>query len=156
MSALVRKIIVDSRAFLNNAPAQSGTFELPEIIELYGNEALYLQSFHCVASWLSIDATNDTMYMIENGVTTVARAVKLPHAAYDADSLATQLQTALNGAGKVTPGQYTVNRVVSADAAVASSAWSTARLYQIQLQGGTFGFLTTATLRAHPSTTPRG
>ena len=80
MSALVRKIIVDSRAFLDNAPAQSGTFELPEIIELYGNEALYLQSFHCVASWLSIDATNDTMYMIENGVTTVARAVKLPHA----------------------------------------------------------------------------
>ena len=106
MSALVRKIIVDSGAFLNNAPAESGTFELPEIIELYGNEALYLQSFHCVASWLSIDATNDTMYLIENGVTTVARAVKLPHAAYDADSLATQLQTALNGAGKVTPGQY--------------------------------------------------
>jgi len=32
MSALVRKIIVDSRAFLNNAPAQSGTFELPEIV----------------------------------------------------------------------------------------------------------------------------
>ena len=45
MSTIVRKIIVDSRAFLNNAPAQSGTFELPEIIELYGNEALYLQPF---------------------------------------------------------------------------------------------------------------
>ena len=29
MSTVVRKIIVDSRAFLNNAPAQSGTFELP-------------------------------------------------------------------------------------------------------------------------------
>ena len=40
MSTIVRKIIVDSRAFLNNAPAQSGTFELPEIIELYGNEAV--------------------------------------------------------------------------------------------------------------------
>ena len=40
MSALVRKIIVDSRAFLDNAPAQSGTFELPEIIELYGNLSL--------------------------------------------------------------------------------------------------------------------
>ena len=89
-----------------------------------------------MASWLSIDATNDTMYLIENGVTTVARAVKLPHAAYDADSLATQLQTALNGAGKVTPGQYTVNRVVSAGATVVSSASSTARLYQIQLSGG--------------------
>jgi len=136
MSALVRKIIVDSRAFLNNAPAQSGTFELPEIVELYGNEALYLQSFHCVASWLSIDATNDTMYLIENGTTTVARSVKLPHAAYDADSLATQLQTALNGSGKVTPGQYTVNRVVSADSTVVTSASSTARLYQIQLSGG--------------------
>ena len=64
MSALVRKIIVDTRAFLNNAPAQSGTFELPEIIELYGNAALYLQSFHCVASWLSIDSTNDTLSLI--------------------------------------------------------------------------------------------
>ena len=81
-----------------------------------------------MASWLSIDATNDTMFMLENGVTTTARAVKLPHAAYDADSLATQLQTALNGAGKITPGQYTVNRVVSADATVVSSASSTARL----------------------------
>ena len=137
MSALVRKIIVDSRAFLNNAPAQSGTFELPEIVELYGNEALYLQSFHCVASWLSVDSTNDTMYLIENGTTTVARTVKLPHAAYDADSLATQLQAALNGAGKITPGQYSVNRVVSADASVVSSGSATARLFQIQLSGGT-------------------
>ena len=89
-----------------------------------------------MASWLSIDSTNDTMYLIENGTTTVSRAVKLPHAAYDADSLATQLQTALNGAGEVTPGQYTVNRVVSADSSVVSSGSATARLFQIQLSGG--------------------
>ena len=119
--------------------------------------ALYLQSFHCVASWLSIDSTNDTMYLIENGTTTVARAVKLPHAAYDADSLATQLQTALNGAGKVTPGQYTVNRVVSADASVVSSGSATARLSRSSSAGGrTSGSPTTATFRALPSTTPCG
>ena len=138
MSATVRKIIVDSRAFLNNAPAQSGTFQLPQIIELYGSQALYLQSFHCVASWLSIDATNDPMYMIENGVTTVARAVKLPHAAYDADSLATQLQSALNGTDKTVQGTYTVTRVVSSDAAVVTSALATARLYQITLTNANF------------------
>ena len=138
MSALVRKIIVDSRAFLNNAPAQSGTFELPEIVELYGNEALYLQSFHCVVSWLSIDATNDTLFVLEfEGTNNVARAVKLPHAAYDADSLATQLQTALNGSGKTIHATYTVNRVVSADSSVVSSGSATARLFQIQLSGGT-------------------
>ena len=108
MSTVVRKIIVDSRAFLNNAPAQSGTFELPEIIELYGNEALYLQSFHCVASWLSIDATNDTMYILEWQYSNKARAVTIPHAAYDADSLVTQLESALNGTGKTVAGTYTV------------------------------------------------
>ena len=108
MSTIVRKIIVDSRAFLNNAPAQSGTVELPEIIELYGNEALYLQSFHCVASWLSVDATNDTMYVMEWSLSNQARAVVIPHAACDADSLVTQLQSALNSNGKIVTGSYTV------------------------------------------------
>ena len=102
MSAAVRKIIVDSRAFLNNAPAQNGVFELPESIEMYGHEAIYLQSIHCVASWLSVDGTNNCMYILENGTTTQARTVKIPYAAYDADSLATQLQGALNG--KTVPG----------------------------------------------------
>ena len=136
MSTVVRKIIVDSRAFLNNAPAQQGTFELPEIILLYGNEALYLQSFHCVASWLSIDATNDTMYILEWQLSDRPRAVKIPHAAYDADSLATQLQAALNGADKTLTGVYTVTRVVSSDATVVTSASATARLHQITLSDG--------------------
>jgi hypothetical protein len=136
MSVAVRKIIVDSRAFLNNAPASLGIFELPEDIQLYGNEALYLQSFHCVASWLSVDSTNDTMYLVEFGTTTVNRTIMIPDAAYDADSLATQLQNELNGSGKTVSGTYTVTRVVSSNPDVVTSASATARLYTISLSGG--------------------
>ena len=40
----VKKIIVDSRYFVNNAPAGKGTFELAEIVEIHGSQVLYLES----------------------------------------------------------------------------------------------------------------
>ena len=82
----VRKIIVDSRSFLNNAPAGNGVFELPESIDFCENQCLYLESFHCMASWLSVDATNNTIFIIEYGSHTTARTIRIPDAAYDADS----------------------------------------------------------------------
>ena len=42
----VKKIIVDSRYFVNNAPAGKGTFELAEIVEIHGSQVLYLESFN--------------------------------------------------------------------------------------------------------------
>ena len=41
----VKKIIVDSRYFVDNAPAGKGTFELAEIVEVHGSQVLYLESF---------------------------------------------------------------------------------------------------------------
>ena len=37
----VKKIIVHSRYFVNNAPAGKGTFELAEIVEIHGSQVLY-------------------------------------------------------------------------------------------------------------------
>ena len=34
----VRKIIIDSRYFLNDAPAGKGTFELSEIVEIHNSQ----------------------------------------------------------------------------------------------------------------------
>ena len=129
----VRKIIVDSRSFLNNAPAGNGVFELPESLDIFQNEFLYLQSFHCMASWLSVDATNNTMFIIEYGVNTTARTIRIPDAAYDADSLAAELQSSLNAPGKSIRGVYSVTRVDSASPDVIVSASATARLYTITL-----------------------
>ena len=36
----VKKIIVDSRYFVDNAPAGKGTFELAEIVEVHGSQVL--------------------------------------------------------------------------------------------------------------------
>ena len=129
----VRKIIVDSRSFLANGPAENGVFELPESIDIYENECLYLQSFHCMASWLSVDGSNNTMFILECGVNTTAGAIRIPYAAYDADSLAAELQSSLNGNGKSVHGVYSVTRVVSANPDVVVSASATARLYTITL-----------------------
>ena len=78
------------------------------------------------------------MYVMEWGVSNQARAVVIPHAAYDADSLAAQLQSALNGTGKTVAGTYTVTRVVSANADVVTSASATARLYNTTLTNANF------------------
>jgi len=136
MSATTRKIIVDSRYF-SSGNASSGTFEIPEDIEIAGHEALYLQSFHMIASWLSIDYSNDQFRIVEeqaNGTTT-ARTLTISHAPYDADSLALQLQNQLNAAGKTVLGTYSVTRVSSSDPTVAVSASASSRYYRITLGG---------------------
>ena len=63
----VKKIIVDSRYFVDNAPAGKGTFELAEIVEVQGSQELYLESFQCVNSWFTVDDSNCNHYIIEQG-----------------------------------------------------------------------------------------
>ena len=63
----VKKIIVDSRYFVNNAPAGKGTFELSEIVEIHGSQVLYLESFQCANSWFTVDDSNCNLYIIEQG-----------------------------------------------------------------------------------------
>ena len=63
----VKKIIVDSHYFVNNAPAGKGTFELAEIVEIHGSQVLYLESFQCANSWYIVDDSNCNLYIIEQG-----------------------------------------------------------------------------------------
>ena len=137
MTSTTRKIIVDSRYF-SSGNASNGTFEIPEDIEIAGHEALYLQSFHMIASWLSIDYSNDQFRIIEektNGQV-FARTLTISHAPYDADSLTVQLQNQLNGSDKKVLGTYSVARVSSGDPTVAVSASASSRYYRITLSGG--------------------
>ena len=118
MSSSARKIIVDSRYFLNNAPAQSGTFELPDTITLYDQDVLCLQQLHCMVRWWTIDDSNDTIYLIEQQAVgagiKAARIVKLVHGPYDIDSLASQLATQLSDSSKTTVrGDYQIKKTTS-------------------------------------------
>ena len=132
-----RKIIVDSHYF-SSGDASSGTFEIPEDIEIAGHEALHLQSFHMIASWLSIDYPNDQFRIVEeqtNG-TTRGRTITISHAPYDdTDSLALQMQAQLNANDKTVLGTYSVTRVSSGDPSVAVSASASSRYYRITLSG---------------------
>ena len=127
MNSSARKIIVDSRYFLNNASAESGTFELPETITLYDQDVLYLQQFHCMVSWWTIDDSNDTIYLIEQhevgaGLKT-ARIMKIIHGPYDIDSLASQLATQLNDSSKTTVrGDYQIKKTTSNNSSVAAAS----------------------------------
>ena len=114
----VRKIIVDSRYFVSGG-ASSGVYELPEIVEIYGTQALFLEQFSLMNTWFSIDDTNNQFYVIEwkygtQGQTIFntfqPRIITMPIAPYDINSFATQLETALNGPGKFIHGQYVVSR----------------------------------------------
>ena len=60
----VRKLIVDSRYFISGN-ASSGTFELPEIVEIHGTQALYLEQMSLMNTWFSVDETNNQLYLIE-------------------------------------------------------------------------------------------
>ena len=86
-----------------------------------------------IASWLSIDYSNDQFRIVEdqaNGTTT-ARTLNTSHAPYDADSLALQLQNQLNAAGKTVLGTYSVTRVSTSDPTVSVSASASSRYYRI-------------------------
>ena len=60
----VRKLIIDSRYFISGN-ASSGTFELPEIVEIHGTQALYLEQMSLMNTWFSVDETNNQFYVIE-------------------------------------------------------------------------------------------
>ena len=141
MKSSARKIIVDSRYFLNNAPAQSGTFELPETITLHDQDVLYLQQFHCMCSWYTVDSSNDTIYLIEQqavgaGIKT-ARIVKLIHGPYDIDSLASQLETQLNDISKMTvTGNCQIKKITSNNFSVTGASSAIYRYFTFYLTGG--------------------
>ena len=56
MAETVRKIIVDSRYFASE-DAGSGTYELPEVVEIHRTQVLYLEQFSLTNTLYSVDET---------------------------------------------------------------------------------------------------
>ena len=127
----VRKIIIDSRYFLNDAPAGKGTFELSEIIEIHNSQVLFLESFQCVNSWFTCDTSNNSIYLIENGSSGVfsARIATIAPCPYDSDSLGSAIQDALNAGRAPGIGSYTVTRSTSNSSTSTTGVGSTAFRY---------------------------
>ena len=141
MSTAARKIIVDSRYFLRGGTAESGTFELPEVITLYDKDVLYLQQFHCTVSWWTIDDSNDTMYLIEQsaigaGLKT-CRTIKIVHGPYDIDSFAAQLTLQMNDGAKTTVrGDYQIKKTTAGNFNEQNASSSLYRYFTFYLTGG--------------------
>ena len=120
MAASVRKIYVDSR--FGKGTASRFDYELSETVTCNDGCVAYITGFTCPVSFLSVQkGLNDRVFWLEcdfsyavgtdfqpDFLTVTARILTLPPAVYNALTLATVLQDALNGAGKVVPGTYAV------------------------------------------------
>jgi hypothetical protein len=107
---------------LISGDAGSGVYQLPEIVEIHGTQALYLEQFSAINSWLSVDETCNQFYIVEWSHGTKhgnifnnfrPRALTLPIVAYNANALATQAHTLLNGTDKMVTSTYTIERTLS-------------------------------------------
>ena len=101
--ALPFKILIDSR------PATTGTSEsfqvsLPETLRLNPDIAMYVNSATCTNTFLPtgtvVDAQRKAIYFLERerGSAMVLNRAILPERTYDAEALASALQTAMNAA----------------------------------------------------------
>ena len=134
----VKKIIVDSRYFVDNAPAGKGTFELAEIVEIHGSQVLYLETFQCANSWFTVDDSNCNLYILEQakaGDWNTPRIAKIQSAPYDSDSFGQALENALNK-GKIVSGTYSVTRVTSNASSISAVGNAAFRFYGVTLTGG--------------------
>ena len=114
----IRKLIIDSRFFVVGN-ASSGVFELPEVVEIHGTQALYLEQMSLMNTWFSVDETNNQFYVIEwryGAAGTSAfnafqpRIITIPGAPYDINNFLTTVQERLNGPDKFIHGRYMVSR----------------------------------------------
>ena len=134
----VKKIIVDSRYFVDNAPAGKGTFELSEIVEIHGSQVLYLESFQCANSWYTVDDSNCNLYILEQanaGDWNIPRIAQIATAPYDSDSFGVALENALN-LGKAVSGSYSVLRSTSNATSAGSIGNAAFRFCTVSLTGG--------------------
>ncbi len=61
------KLFVDSRYAVSGS-GSSIEYEIPGGIDLKPNTKVWLSEFTCVASWRTVDASNDTPFLQEEGV----------------------------------------------------------------------------------------
>ena len=97
-----RKIYIDSR-FLQSGTPSSFDFELPEIIDLPRDTVAYITEFTAVCGWDTVNSSNSNFYIVEQaGGVSKGRIVELTKQPYDSESLRAELESKLNGAGKLT------------------------------------------------------
>ena len=126
-----------SKVFLDSRFAQPDgkTFLIPgEALLLNPESRCWLAEFTCVASWDTIDSSNNTFQITETfAATTATRTVTLfPPGPHDLESLRSALQESLNFGKPSFMGDYTVSRLDTA------GSGSTARRYGIEQSNGTF------------------
>ena len=123
------KLFLDSRYALSD-----GSFLIPgEAILMEPSSRCWLSEFTCVASWDTIDSTNNRLAVRENGVN---RLLTIPSGPHDLESLRSDLETQLNSGAPAGYGPYTVTRTSS------GTGGSTFRTFTITTAGAAFGIPT--------------
>ena len=97
------KVYVDSRY----ATTKKGSeYEIPGGVQMKPSTRCWLSEFTCVAAWHTVDATNNSMHLLEGEV---HRALEKPQGVYDLESLRVDLQAALNSVSRsASMGTYSV------------------------------------------------
>jgi len=104
MRSHVTKVYVDSRY----SQGDGKTFDLHEgNLVMSPDTKMYLSEFSCVASWNTIDATNNAL-VVTDGAILADRILTIPEGPHDIDSLREAFEVALNATGY---GLYTVAKV---------------------------------------------
>jgi hypothetical protein len=86
------KVFVDSRYAVSNS-GSSIEYQIPGGLDLKPSTRCWLSEFTCVATWDTIDTSNNILYLIEGAV---PRAIYIPSGVSDLESLRIALETALN------------------------------------------------------------
>ena len=122
------KVFIDSRYAISGSESNVQV-EVPGGIDLGRDARVYVSEFTCVASWDTLDVTNNILYLIENDDN---RPLALDTGVYDLQTLRTELDRVLNGPGKgVGVGTYVVTLV-------STGAGGTQRYLDITLDAGVF------------------
>jgi len=118
MQSRVTKVYVDSRY----SQGDGKTFDLHGAnMVMSPNTKMWLSEFSCVASWNTIDSTNNKLTVID-GSPLDERIIEIPQGPHDIDSLREAMEVALNATGF---GTYTVTKVST------GASGSTYRSFQI-------------------------
>jgi hypothetical protein len=144
------KLYVDSRYAVSSSGA-SIEYEIPGGIALKPSTKVWLSEFTCVASWRTVDASNDTLYIQEEDV---HRVVQLPRGVYDLQSFTQTIESVLNNSNKLsTMGTYSVTLEGS------GAAGGTFRIVRVSNPQGFFRLPNKAAIEARigrPSYTTNG
>jgi len=103
MLSRVTKAYVDSRY----STGDGKTFSLHGGLNMHPDTKMWLSEFSCVASWDTIDETNNKLEVVD-GSPLDQRIIEIPQGPHDIDSLREALEVALNANGF---GTYTVTKV---------------------------------------------